>query len=212
MLNVSLNQLSANDFEFVSSPLTLSGVAQSVAYAAGTPLTLSPSLTVSDDPGNLHLASATVTISGGTFKNDGDVLAANTAGTNITASYDTATETLKLTGSDVLANYQQVLDFVTFTSTSPNPTHYGLNLTRTITWVANDGASSNNVSAPATTTVNITVTPPADNPPVVTVSPHDGGRSAIDLPEHDVERADDRRDISQHMPAAQEIHRLQMGE
>jgi hypothetical protein len=38
-----------------------------------------------------------------------------------------------------------------------------------------------------------------------------GGRSAIDLPEHDVERADDRRDISQHMPAAQEIHRLQMG-
>ena len=38
------------------------------------------------------------------------------------------------------------------------------------------------------------------------------GRSAIDLPEHDVERADDRRDIGQHMPAAQEIHRLQMGE
>src|SRR3989440_11041835 len=37
------------------------------------------------------------------------------------------------------------------------------------------------------------------------------GRSAIDLPEHDVERADDRRDIGQHMPAAQEIHRLQMG-
>src|SRR6266481_1142432 len=39
-----------------------------------------------------------------------------------------------------------------------------------------------------------------------------GGRSAIDLPEHDVERADDRRDIGQHMPATQEIHRLQMGE
>ena len=38
------------------------------------------------------------------------------------------------------------------------------------------------------------------------------GRSAIDLPEHDVERADDRRDIGQHMPAAQEIHRLQMRE
>src|SRR5207245_5459797 len=39
-----------------------------------------------------------------------------------------------------------------------------------------------------------------------------GARSAIDLPEHDVERAEDRRDICQHMPAAQEIHRLQMGE
>src|SRR5262245_7705979 len=39
-----------------------------------------------------------------------------------------------------------------------------------------------------------------------------GGRSAIDLPEHDVERAEDRRNIGQHMPAAQEIHPLQMGE
>jgi two-component system, NtrC family, sensor kinase len=39
-----------------------------------------------------------------------------------------------------------------------------------------------------------------------------GGRSAIDLPEHDVERAEDRRNIGQHMPAAQEIHRLQMRE
>src|SRR6266446_192466 len=39
-----------------------------------------------------------------------------------------------------------------------------------------------------------------------------GERSAIDLPEHDVERADDRHDIGQHMPAAQEIHRLQMRE
>src|SRR5437016_11356542 len=38
------------------------------------------------------------------------------------------------------------------------------------------------------------------------------GRSAIDLPEHDVERADDRRYIGQHMPAAQEVHRLQMRE
>jgi hypothetical protein len=39
-----------------------------------------------------------------------------------------------------------------------------------------------------------------------------GEPSAIDLPEHDVERADDRRDVRQHMPTAQEIHRLQMGE
>src|SRR5438046_2255726 len=30
-----------------------------------------------------------------------------------------------------------------------------------------------------------------------------GERSAIDLPEHDVERADDRRDVGQHVPAAQ---------
>ena len=35
---------------------------------------------------------------------------------------------------------------------------------------------------------------------------------SVDLPEHDVERSDDRRDVGKHMPAAQEVHRLQMGE
>jgi hypothetical protein len=36
--------------------------------------------------------------------------------------------------------------------------------------------------------------------------------SAINLAEHDIKRADDRRDVGQHVPAAQEIHGLQMGE
>ena len=35
-----------------------------------------------------------------------------------------------------------------------------------------------------------------------------GERSSIDLPEHDVERAEDRRDVGKHVPAAQEVHRL----
>ena len=39
-----------------------------------------------------------------------------------------------------------------------------------------------------------------------------GERSSIDLSEHDIERADDRRDISKHVPAAQEVHRLKMDE
>ena len=30
----------------------------------------------------------------------------------------------------------------------------------------------------------------------------EGERSSIDLPEHDVERADDRRDVGKHVPAA----------
>jgi hypothetical protein len=30
----------------------------------------------------------------------------------------------------------------------------------------------------------------------------EGERSSIDLPEHDIERADDRRDIRKHVPAA----------
>jgi hypothetical protein len=35
---------------------------------------------------------------------------------------------------------------------------------------------------------------------------------SIDLSEHDVERADDCRDVGKHVAAAQEVHRLQMGE
>ena len=66
-----------------------------------------------------------MTITGGTFAGDGDVLAANTAGTSITASYNSTTETLTLTGSDTLAHYQPVLDSVTFSSTSDNPTNFG---------------------------------------------------------------------------------------
>src|SRR5262249_17463222 len=85
-----------------------------------------------------------------------DVLAATTTGTSITASYNSTTETLTLTGSDTLAHYQQVLDSVTFNSTSINPTNYGSNTTRTVTWVANDGSGPSNLSAPATTTVSIT--------------------------------------------------------
>ena len=49
-------------------------------------------------------------ITGGAFAGGGDVLAANISGTSITASYDSATETLTLTGSDTLAHYQSVLD------------------------------------------------------------------------------------------------------
>jgi hypothetical protein len=36
--------------------------------------------------------------------------------------------------------------------------------------------------------------------------------SAIDLPEHDVKRANECRDVGKHMPAAQEVHCLEMGE
>src|SRR5262249_33899582 len=118
-------------------------------------VTLAASAAVSD-PDNLTLARATVAIAGGTFAGDGDVLAATTTGTSITASYNAATETLTLSGSDTLAHYQQVLDSVTFRSTSQTPTNYGSNPTRTLTWVLDDGGASNNLSAPQTTTVSIT--------------------------------------------------------
>src|SRR4029077_4430224 len=83
---------------------------------------------------------------------DGDVLAVATTGTAIAASYNAASETLTLTGTDTLAHYQSVLDSVTFAS-GANPTNAGANPTRTVTWAVDDGSASNNLSAAATTTI-----------------------------------------------------------
>ena len=99
-------------------------------------------------------------MTGGTFTGDADVLAASTAGTSITASYNASTETLTLSGTDTLAHYQQVLDSVTFNA-GENPTNYGSNPTRTVTWTLNDGSA---LSTPLTETINITK---VDDPPIL---------------------------------------------
>ena len=119
---------------------------------------LDAALSVSDAD-NTTLASAAVSITGGFLA--GDTLAATTAGTAITASYNAATGVLSLSGSDTLAHYQSVLDSVTFASSSANPTSYGTDASRTVSWVVNDGTLN---SVAATTTVNITA---VDNAPVI---------------------------------------------
>src|SRR5262249_45833476 len=108
--------------------------------------TLSPAVTVTDT-GSSTLVSATVAVSGGTFANDGDVLAAmGTA--SISVSYNSTTETLTLSGSDTLADYQSVLDTVTFVTPSDNPTDYGSDPTRTLIWTVDDGIATG--TAPTT--------------------------------------------------------------
>ncbi|MEI9413266.1 VCBS repeat-containing protein, partial [Mesorhizobium salmacidum] len=115
----------------------LSSVATSATYTENAAAqTLSPSLTVSDDD-NTTLVGATIRISAGGFA--GDVLAAITTGTSISATWNAANESLFLSGSDTLAHYQQVLGTVTFSSTSDNPTDFGGDTTRTIEWQVNDG-------------------------------------------------------------------------
>src|SRR5262249_31924654 len=140
----------------VNDAPTLSSVAASASFTEkGPAVTLSGSAAVAD-PDNQKLANATVKIAGGTFAGDGDVLAANVAGTAITASYNPAAETLVLTGSDTLANYQSVLDSVTFNSTSLNPTNFGSATTRTVTWLLNDGSGSFNLSTTQTEPISLT--------------------------------------------------------
>jgi len=143
----------------VNDAPTLSNVAASANYTEeGAPVTLSGSVSITD-PDDVNLNGATVKITGGTFAGDADVLAATTAGTSITASYNSSTETLTLSGTDSLAHYQSVLDSVTF-SAGENPTNFGSNPTRTLTWTLTDtGGTANgrvNVSTPVTSTVSIT--------------------------------------------------------
>jgi lipopolysaccharide export system protein LptA len=146
----------------VNDPPTLSGTADASFTENGPAVTLSPAAAVSD-PDSTSLAGATVAITGGTFAGDADVLAANVTGTSITASYDSATETLTLTGSDTLAHYSQVLDSVTFSTPSDNPTDFGADPTRTVTWTLNDGSASNATSS-VTTSVTINA---VDDPPTL---------------------------------------------
>src|SRR5262249_39274774 len=102
------------DITAINDAPTLTPADSSVAFTEGT-ATVVATLTVSD-PDNLGLVGATVSIASGTFAGDGDVLSADTTGTSITASFNSTTETLVLSGSDTLAHYQQVLDSVTFQS------------------------------------------------------------------------------------------------
>ncbi|MGB7323271.1 MAG: cadherin-like domain-containing protein, partial [Rubripirellula sp.] len=75
-------------------------------------------------------------------------LSANTTGTSITASYDSGTGVLTLSGTDTVANYQQVLRTIQYNNTSEDPT----TTSRTIDFVASDAFVS---GLTATTTVEI---------------------------------------------------------
>ncbi|MFZ1963651.1 MAG: hypothetical protein WAU78_09350, partial [Roseiarcus sp.] len=110
-----------------------------------TPVTLEPTLTVSDID-NTTLVGATVSIGYGFSA--GDILGVSTTGTAITVASNTG-GVLKLTGVDTLADYQAVLRSVTLTSSNASGN------TRIIVWQVNDG---NGVSTLATSSVDIAPT------------------------------------------------------
>ena len=109
------------------------------------------------DPLSTNLVSLTVTL---TNHPDGanEVLTANTAGTSITAIYNSGTGVLSLTGTDTLAHYQQVLRTVTYNNTTGSPNTSD----RIITFVADDGTQT---SGTATTTVKLANLPPVNTVP-----------------------------------------------
>ena len=80
------------------------GTIPNASFTEGSAVTLAPAVTVTAS-GNV--TGATVTISSGALT--GDVLAATNAG-SVTASYNSGTHVLTLSGTDTAAHYQQVLD------------------------------------------------------------------------------------------------------
>ncbi len=102
--------------------------------AAVTQLTATPAISDHDDA-NMGYAQVIITNA-----QAGDILSANTSGTAITASYNTTTHTLTLSGDDTFAHYQQVLDSVQFQDTGTDNST-GSHPTRTIDWVLSDGTT-----------------------------------------------------------------------
>jgi hypothetical protein len=164
---------------------TLSGLnataSQAVEQGANVVLlTGAPSITDVDGD---HLSSATVQITGGEFSSNessavddhlgygaGGAISGLIGGTNITLSWNAATSTLTLTGYDTLANYQTVLANIRYWATGDNPTNYGLNTNRTITWTVSDGTPDVPGGAINSGTTTITLSAVNDAPVNGTVS------------------------------------------
>jgi hypothetical protein len=149
-VTASVGAVSAAQLEIVTAPaapLVLGNAGNTVTYAeGGAPVAVDPGLSVTDS-GPQTLQSANVSMSPGF--DPGDVLAATTAGTGISASY--ANGTLTLTGPASLAVYQSVLASVVF---SGSTTGGG---SRTVVWSANDGSTT----ASAVSTIIYTAPPGA---------------------------------------------------
>lgn len=119
----------------------VSATAPSLEFNEGDVIAVLPAALVTDD--GATLSSATLTISGG-FAGSGDLLQAVTGSTGISASF--ANNVLTLSGVASLADYQQVLRSVTFSSGS-NPTDGETHNSRTISVVLNDGGANGQSAA-----------------------------------------------------------------
>ena len=108
------------------------------------------------DVDDATLVSLTVTITN-LLDGANELLAADTTGTSITASYDSGTGVLTLTGADTVANYQQVLRTVAYENSSQAPD----TTARTISFVANDGTDPSNLGTTIVSMVR------SNDPPVL---------------------------------------------
>ncbi len=155
-----------------NNPPTLSETeTAALAYTEGQSATDITATLVAADVESANLVSATVQITAN-YQNGQDVLAfTNTP--NITGTWNATTGTLTLTGSDTVADYQAALRAVTYENTSLNPSV----LTRTVSFMVNDGAANSN-----TVTRSIAVlVPPALSGIETSALAYTEGQSATDI-------------------------------
>jgi VCBS repeat-containing protein len=158
--NTTINITRVNDAPVLSvAPPAMAYTEQAAAVAVDSSITLT-------DVDDSNMASASVTISPGSFVS-GDTLSVVTAGTGITASYNAGTGVLTLSGSDTSANYQQVLRSLSFSSTSDDPTLNTTRATRSLTIAVTD-ANSDGAGAKTTSTVRTLNLAPANDTPLLT--------------------------------------------
>ena len=103
------------------------------------------------DVNSTNLKSLTVTITDRQDFTD-EILAADTSGTSIVASFNSFAGVLTLSGTDTVANYQQVLRTITY----DNATIPATGTSRSITIVANDGVVNSNIG---TTSMSVNASP-----------------------------------------------------
>ncbi len=142
--------------------------------AAGVVLT---GIDVSDaDTGSLTGATASITAGLTTgdvlsFTNDGSTMG------SISGTYDSSTGILTLSGAGTPTEYQNAFRTVKFRNTTNNPT--AISSTRTVTWQANDGNASNNLSTTTTSTITVIETVPTITSIAITSSAGSDNRYAI---------------------------------
>lgn len=140
----------------VNSSPSLSGVTGATeAYTEGDGvLTIPTSITITDVD-DTNLESATITISTNYFNGEDFLDFVDTG--SITASFNTLTGALTLTGTATLAEYETALENILFENTSADP----VELTRTLSFLVNDGENNSN-----TQTRDVSVTA-ANSPPIL---------------------------------------------
>jgi hypothetical protein len=139
-----------------SDPPVISDVGQTLAYTEGDGAKVIDSDITITDPDDTNIESATIVISGG-YVNGQDVLTEGTLLNGVTASWSAATGTLTLTGPATKAQYETMLESITYTNSSDDPN----TVNRTVTWTVNDGDVN---SDPKTSTITVT---PTNDPPVL---------------------------------------------